>query len=242
MPDREKIAELLKSAKKQSRRELMEHESKQVLSSWGVPTTRIELATNASEAVEIARKLGYPVVMKIASPDILHKTDADGVKLGLNSEPEVRRAFEQITFSAGMYKGDARIFGVTVQEYIPPAREVIIGLMQDGDFGPTLMFGLGGIWVEVLRDVSFSPAPVSEEDAREMIQEIKGYPILEGTRGEAPADISALVDILQKIGRLALEFGNIAEIDLNPVFAFEDSKGARVVDARIILKQKRLHV
>lgn len=236
MPDREKIAELLKSAGGQNRRELTEYESKKVLLAWGIPTTRVELARSASEAVEAARELKYPVVMKIASPNILHKTDAKGVRVDLNSDPEVRRAFEQIVSNAKAYRGDARIWGVTVQEYVPPAREVIIGLIQDEDFGQVLMFGLGGIWVEVLKDVSFSLAPVSEKDAREMIQEIKGYPVLEGVRGEAPADIDALVDILQKVGQLALEF-DIAEIDLNPVFAFEDGRGAKVVDARMILKK-----
>ncbi len=207
------------------------------MSAWGIPTTRVELARSAPEAVRAARELKYPVVMKIASPDILHKTDAKGVRVGLGSESEVRRAFEQIVSNAKAYKGDARIWGVTVQECVPQAREVIIGLIQDEDFGPVLMFGLGGIWVEVLKDVSFSPAPVSEKDAREMIQEIKGYSVLEGVRGEAPADIGALVDILQKVGQLALEFRGIAEVDLNPVFAFEDGKGAKVVDARIILKK-----
>lgn len=237
MPDKEKIAELLKSAREQNRRELTEYESKQVLSAWEIPTTRVELARNVLETVRAARKLKYPVVLKIASPDILHKSDAQGVRVGLSSELEVRQAFRQIISNARAYNGDADIWGATVQEYLPPAREVIIGLIQDETFGPTLMFGLGGIWVEALKDVSFRLAPVSEDDARDMIQEIEGYPVLKGVRGEAPADIGALVDILQKVGKLASEFEDISEMDLNPVFVFEGGKGAMTVDARIVLKE-----
>ncbi len=240
MQNKERITQLIRSARDSDRRELTEYESKQILSLWGIPIVRTELARNVSEAVQVARKLGYPVVMKIASPEILHKSEAKGVRVGLNSESEVRQAFEQIISNATMYKKDAEIWGVTVQERIPPAREVIIGLVQDGAFGPTVMFGLGGIWVEVLKDVSFSLAPVSELDAWEMIHEIRGYPVLEGMRGEKMADLKALVDILQKIGLLAIEFKNIGEIDLNPVFAFEAGKGARVADARIILRSNGL--
>jgi acyl-CoA synthetase (NDP forming) len=237
MSDKEKITEILKSAKKQNRRELTEYESKQVLSAWEISTTRVGLARNVLEAVRAARKLKYPVVLKIASPDILHKTDANGVRVGLSSELEVRQSFRQITSNAKAYKEDADIWGVTVQEYLPPAREVIIGLIQDETFGPTLMFGLGGVWVEALKDVSFRLAPVSDEDAREMIREIGGYPVLKGARGEPPADVDALVVMLQKVGKLVSEFDEISEMDLNPVFVFERGKGAMVVDARIILEE-----
>ncbi len=237
MPDKEKILEILNSAREQNRRELTEYESKQILSAWNIPTTRTELARNVLEAVRAARVLKYPVVMKIASPDILHKSDAGGVMTGLRSELEVRQIFNQIVANAKDYKKDAEIWGVTVQEYLPQAREVIVGTIQDPSFGPTVMFGLGGIWVEVLKDVSFRLAPVSAEDARDMIQEIKGFSVLKGVRGEPPADIQALVDILQKVGRLALEFEEIAEIDINPVFVFEEGKGAIAVDARMILKE-----
>ncbi len=237
MSDKEEIVEILNTAREQDRRELTEYESKRVLSAWDIPTTRTELARNVLEAVRAARKLKYPVVMKIASPDILHKSDAGGVITGLRSELEVRQIFNQIMANARDYKKDAVVWGVTVQEYLPQAREVIVGTLQDPSFGPTLMFGLGGIWVEVLNDISFRLAPISAEDAREMIKEIKGFSILKGTRGEPPADIQALVDILQKVGRLASEFEEIAEIDINPVFVFEEGRGAIAVDARLILKE-----
>ncbi|MDI6820528.1 MAG: acetate--CoA ligase family protein [Candidatus Hodarchaeaceae archaeon] len=233
--DKKRIAEILASARKQGRLGLLEHEAKQVLAAWGVPVARTELAGDAAEAVRIARELRYPVVMKIASPDIVHKSDAGGVRVGLSSELEVRQAFDEIVANARAYKPDANILGVVVQEYLPQAMEVIIGTLQDPSFGATVMFGLGGVWVEVLKDVSFRLAPLDAGDAREMIQEIKGHPVLMGVRGEPQADIGALIDILQKVGRLAHEFPGIAEMDLNPVFLFERGKGAIAIDARIIL-------
>ncbi|MEM2908406.1 MAG: acetate--CoA ligase family protein [Candidatus Hadarchaeales archaeon] len=235
--DRKKVAEILASARKQGRRVLLEHEAKQVLSAWGIPVARSELARDASEAVRIAREFRYPVVMKIASPDIVHKSDAGGVKVGLSSELEVRQAFDEILANARAYKPNANIAGVTVQEYLPQGKEVIIGAMQDPSFGATVMFGLGGIWVEVLKDVSFRLAPLTAEDAREMIQEIKGYPVLAGLRGEPQVDVDAIADMLQKVGDLACEFSEIAELDLNPVFAFDRGKGAIAIDARMILKE-----
>lgn len=239
MPDKEKIKELLKSVREQNRRKLTEYESKQVLSAWEIPTTRVELARNILETVRAARRLKYPVVLKIASPDIPCKSDARGIRVGLSSELEVRQAFTQITSNARAYKEDADIWGVTVQEYIPQARETIVDLIQDHTFGPTLMFGLGGVWVEALRDVSFRLAPISEDDAREMIQEIKGYSVLKGMHGEAPADIDALVDILQKVGRLAVEFEDISEISLNPVFVLDEGRGAKAVDAQMTLREAK---
>lgn len=233
--DRKRIAEIFASARRQGRRGLLEHEAKQVLAAWGVPVARTELARDAAEAVRIARELHYPIVMKIVSPDIVHKSDAGGVKIGLSSELEVRQALDEIIANARTYKPDANILGVAVQEYLPQAREVIIGTLQDPSFGATVMFGLGGVWVEVLKDVSFRLAPLSAEDAREMIQEIKGHPVLMGLRGEPQADVDALVDMLQKVGRLAYEFPEIAEMDLNPVFVFERGKGAIAIDARILL-------
>ncbi len=215
----------------------MEHEAKQVLSAWGIPVARSELARDASEAVRIARELRYPVVMKIASPDIVHKSDAGGVRVGLSSELEVRQAFDEILANARAYRPNANIAGVTVQEYLPQGKEVIVGAMQDPSFGATVMFGLGGIWVEVLKDVSFRLAPLTAEDAKEMIREIKGYPVLAGLRGEPQVDLDAIADMLQKVGDLACEFSEIAELDLNPVFAFDRGKGAIAIDARMILKE-----
>jgi len=238
MAARKKVVEILSSIREMGRRELLEHESKQVLAAWDIPTTRVELARDAAEAVKAARELKYPVVMKIASPDIIHKSDAGGVRVGLSSELEVREAFEEIMDSAREYKPKAKILGVTVQEYMHRAREVIVGTVQDPTFGATVMFGLGGVWVEVLKDVSFRLAPLTVVDAKEMISEIKGYPILAGIRGELEADIDAIVDILQKAGQLAQEFPEIVEMDINPIFVFDRGKGATAIDARIILKEE----
>ncbi|TEU13583.1 MAG: acetyl-CoA synthetase [Hadesarchaea archaeon] len=233
------MAEILNSTRKEGRRELMELESKRVLAAWGVPVNRTELARDISEAVKFAREVRYPIVLKIASPDIIHKSEAKGVKVGLSSELELRQSFGDLIDNARAYKPDAKILGVTIQEYLPPAREVIVGALQDPSFGATVMFGLGGVWVEVLDDISFRLAPLSAEDAREMIQEIKGYPVLAGIRGTPPADVGALVDIIQKVGQLAHEFSEIAEMDLNPIFTFDDGKGAMVADARIILVESK---
>ena len=240
MAAREKVAEILSSVRKDGRRVLLEHESKQVLRAWGVPTTRIKLVHNVEEAVRAAEELNYPVVMKIASPDIIHKSEAKGVKVGLGSESEVRQAFNEILANAKAYKPSAKIIGVTIQEYVPPAREVMVGAVQDPSFGATVMFGLGGIWAEVLKDISVRLAPITAENARKMISEIKGYPVLAGMRGQQPADIDALVEILQKVGQLAYEFPEIVEMDLNPIFVFDKGKGAIAVDARIILKETNL--
>jgi len=234
-----KVAEILNSTRKEGRRELMELESKRVLAAWGVPVNRTELARDISEAVKFAREVRYPIVLKIASPDIIHKSEAKGVRVGLSSELEIRQSFGDLIDNARAYKPDAKILGVTIQEYLPPAREVIVGALQDPSFGATVMFGLGGVWVEVLDDISFRLAPLSAEDAREMIQEIKGYPVLAGIRGTPPADVGALVDIIQKVGQLAHEFSEIAEMDLNPIFTFDDGKGAMVADARIILVESK---
>lgn len=238
MAAHKKVAEILSSVREIGRRELLEHESKQVLATWGIPTTRVELARDAVEAVRAARELKYPVVMKIASPDIIHKSDAGGVRVGLSSELDVREAFEEIMDNAREYKPKANILGVTVQEYVPRAREVIVGTVQDPTFGATVMFGLGGVWVEVLKDVSFRLAPLTVVDAKEMISEIRGYPILAGIRGELDADIDAIVDILQKAGQLAHEFPEIVEMDINPIFVFDRGKGATAIDARVILKEE----
>lgn len=232
------VAEILSSIRENDRRELLEHESKKVLAAWEIPTTRVVLARDAAEAVKAARDLKYPVVMKISSPNIIHKSDAGGVKVGLSSEVEVRQAFKEVVDNARAYRPKAKILGVTIQEYVPHAREVIVGALQDPTFGATVMFGLGGVWVEALKDVSFRLAPLTADDAREMISEIKGYPILGGIRGEPAADIDAIVNVIQKVGQLAYEFPEISEMDINPLFVFEKGKGAIAVDARIILKEE----
>jgi len=172
-------------------------------------------------------------VIKIVSPDIIHKTDAGGVKVGIKDEEEATAAYQEIISKAKKYNKNAKISGVIVYSMVPQGTEIIIGMMKDPHFGPVIMFGLGGIFVEVLKDISFRVLPIEERDAREMITEIKGYEILKGARGEPPRDIQAIKEVLMKISQLTTENPEINEVDLNPVFVFE--RGLQVVDARMIL-------
>jgi len=193
------------------------------------------LARDAAEAQALARQVGYPVALKIVSPQILHKSDIGGVKLGLGNEAEVAAAFEAIVAAARQHEPNAVVQGVAVQPMARPGIEVILGLFKDQQFGPVLMFGLGGIFVEVLKDVAFRIVPLERRDAREMVREIKGYPLLEGYRGQEPADVGYLEELLLKLSRFAEEHPEVREVDLNPVFAYRD--GALAVDARVVLEQ-----
>ncbi len=191
------------------------------------------------EAVKLAYKIGYPIVMKIVSPEILHKSDAGGVKVNIKDENGVREAFRTIIANAKAYKETAHIHGVAVQEMAPWGTEVILGSVNDPTFGPTMMFGLGGIFVEVLKDVTFRVAPVAAEQARRMLGEIRGAPILRGVRGEAPRDQQALAETICAYSNMIVDLSDeIAESDANPVLVYEEGKGVKVVDARIILKKK----
>jgi len=174
------------------------------------------------------------VVIKIVSPDIIHKFDVGGVVLNLKSSEEVKEACNRMLMNVKKHKPDAKIVGILVQEMIPPSTEIIVGATKDPQFGPALMFGLGGIFVEVLKDVSFRIAPITRSDAKEMITEVKGYPVLKGYRGQPPADINAIVEILLNTSRLVMDYPEIKELDLNPILVYE--KGAKTVDARIILE------
>ena len=177
--------------------------------------------------------------MKIVSPDILHKSDAGGVKVNIKDEAGVRDAFKTIMANAKKYKADANIHGIAIQEMAPMGTEVIMGSVNDPTFGPTMMFGLGGIFVEVLKDVTFRVAPIADDQAVEMIGEIRGAPILAGVRGEAPRDRKALAETITKYSNMILDMQDeIAETDANPVLVYEDGKGLKVVDARMILKKK----
>lgn len=227
-------ADIIKSAKKDGRTALNEVESKQLLKQAGIDTTEIKLAQSKEEAMSSAKKLGFPAVLKIVSPDILHKSDIGGVKLNLNSEDDVGRAYDEIMAAAKKHDPRAKIEGVSVQPMARPATEVIIGMNKDEQFGPVLMFGLGGILVEILKDVSFRIVPLTKRDAREMIHEIKGYPVLEGYRGQEPANIELLEDLLLKVSDFVEKHPDIKEMDLNPIFAYKD--GAIAVDARVILE------
>lgn len=227
------IADVIERARAQGRRVLTEVESKQVLAEAGIPVVPARLATTAQEAAAAARELGFPVVLKVVSPDIVHKTDVGGVRLGLASAEEVAQAFQDIVDSARRHVPQARIEGVSVQPQARPGVEVILGMSKDPQFGPVLMFGLGGILVEVLKDMSFRIVPITPRDAREMVREIKAFPVLEGYRGQPPADLEALERMLLRLSDFAQAHPEVEELDLNPVFAYPD--GAVAVDARVLL-------
>ena len=214
---------------------LSEYEAKKVLSGYGIPITREFLAASADTAVKAARKTGYPVALKISSAQIAHKTEAGGIKLNVKSDAEVRAGFKEVMASAKKYMPEAKIQGVLVQEMLKDGVEVIIGTTKDPVFGHVIMFGLGGIFVEALKDVSFRITPLSRVDAEEMVAEIKGYSVLQGLRGKPPVDIDALVDVILKVSRLVTEHKNaIKELDINPLVI--NSSGAKVADVLIIKK------
>lgn len=216
-------------------RVLTEVESKELLKQAGIPVIETKLARSKKEAISMGKEIGFPIVLKISSPDVIHKSDSGGVKLCLSNPTQVSRAYSEIISSIKQRYPKAIIQGVSVQRTAPLGVEVIIGVSQDPQFGPVIMFGLGGVLVEVLKDVSFRIVPVSKRDAQDMIREIKGYPILEGYRGQEPANISALEEIIVKVSQFVEQNPQIKELDLNPVFAYKDR--AIAVDARIILEE-----
>ncbi len=226
---------ILDQAKKEGRSMLTEFESKKVLKQAGIPAVDTRLAKTQKEAVSISQRIGFPVAMKINSPDIVHKSDSGGVKLSLNNAAEVKKAYEGILKKAKKEFPRASVHGVSVQKMARPGTEVIIGTSKDPQFGPVIMFGLGGIFVELLKDVSFRVIPVKGKDAQEMIQEIKGYPLLKGYRGKEPASITTLVEIILKISKFIEQNSRVKELDLNPIFAYRDK--AIAVDARIVLEK-----
>lgn len=235
LPDDRKArsGEIIGAARAAGRRALAETEARSILCAYGLPAAPGHLAACSEEALSAAREIGYPVVLKVVSPGIVHKSDAGGVRLNLTSEGDVEQAFDEILVGACAYDAGAEVWGCIVSRMEEKGIEVIVGMVHDPTFGPTIMFGLGGIYCEVLKDVSFRVAPVTRGDAHRMIREIKGYPVLAGARGAEPADIEALVDILLRVSALAEENPDIVELDLNPILVFEN--GASVVDARMLL-------
>lgn len=233
MSEKEEISEIINSVREEGRTALTEYESKKVLSCWGIPVADSRLASDEIGAVNAARELKYPVVLKIVSPQITRKSEAGCVRVGLTSEIEVRQAFQDLVSNAKVYDEDADIHGVLVQEYIPESQEVVLGVIEDQSFGPTVTFSLGGVWTEVLEDVSFKLAPVSRKDAEEMVGEIDGYPILSEEGNGGPIAFDELYDMIQKMSELPLEYSRISEVDLDPVFVSEDL--VTVIDARITL-------
>jgi acyl-CoA synthetase (NDP forming) len=221
-------------ARSEGRNVLTEVEAKELLKQAGISVIDTKLATSREEALSISRQLGFPVVLKIASPDIVHKSDAGGVKLGLRTSAQVGKAYDDIMKAIKKQYPGAVIKGVSVQKMARPGVEVIIGMSKDAQFGPVIMFGLGGVLVEILRDVSFRIVPLARRDAREMIREIKGYPLLEGYRGQEPVDIGYLEELILKVSSFVEQHPEVAELDLNPIFAYKD--GAVAVDARVVLE------
>ncbi|MEM2538746.1 MAG: acetate--CoA ligase family protein, partial [Candidatus Methanomethylicia archaeon] len=181
-----------------------------------------------------SREIGYPVVFKIVSPDIIHKSDVGGVIINIKNEEEAKNAYKKIMDNVKKHNPNAKIVGILVQEMAPAGLEVIIGGIKDPQFGHAIMFGLGGIFVEILKDVTFRIVPITREDAEEMIREIRGYPLLKGYRGQPPVDENAIIEALMKTSKLLMDFPKIEQLDLNPIFAYE--KGIKVIDARIILE------
>lgn len=236
---KDQALQVIASARKDGRNALTEIEAKEVFAAYGLPVTQTNLAKSEEEAVKLAAKVGYPIVMKIVSPEIIHKSDAGGVKVNIKDEAGVREAYKTILANAKKYKQDANIHGIAIQEMAAWGTEVIIGSVNDPTFEATVMFGLGGIFVEVLKDVTFRVAPITKDEATEMLGEIRGAPILAGARGEAPRDRKALADLLSRYSQMIEDLkGEVAESDANPVLVYEDGKGIKVVDARIILKKK----
>lgn len=228
------VREIIEAAIRDGRKNLLESEAKEICRAYDMPTPSFDIAKDAFEAAAIAEKVAFPVVLKILSPDILHKTEAGGVVLDLKSKAEVEKAYATIVERAKAYKTNARIVGVLVEHMVPKGVEVIVGGLRDSQFGPTVLFGLGGIFVEVLKDVSFRIAPVTNLDCRNMIREINSYSVLKGFRGQPAADEEAIVRIIDATSRLMMDVEEIDQLDLNPVMVY--GTGASLVDARIILR------
>ena len=229
----EAISGIFEEARLEGRDYLFEHEAKRLCSFYGMPVTRFMVSRTVEEAVAAAAEMGFPVVLKIVSPQVLHKSDAGGVLLNIEDEEEVRAGYRRIIENVGAKVPEAEIMGILVQEMAPSSTEVIVGSTRDPTFGQTIMFGLGGIFVEILEDVSFRLVPITRADAEEMIREIRAYRILEGARGMPKADQEAIVGVLLSTSRMLMECPEIKELDINPVLVYE--AGAKIVDARVIL-------
>lgn len=226
--------ELIRDHERRNQPEIVEFEAQQVLKAYGLPTPQTVLARSSDEAVAAAEEIGYPVVLKIASPDISHKSDVGGVKVNLGNATEVMKTFKEITARAQRLRRDAYIAGCLVQEMAPPGvREVIIGFKRDEQFGPMLMFGLGGIYVEIMKDIAFKLAPLSKQDAFEIVREIKSYMLLKGLKGEQPVNFTALEEIVMVMSQLALDLPQVVEAEFNPVLV--NHERAIVADVRMTL-------
>jgi acyl-CoA synthetase (NDP forming) len=232
---------IFKTALDEGRTFVLEDEAKDIMKAYDIPIPPYASAKTAEEAVAKSKKIGLPVVLKILSKDVMHKSDAGGVKLNLKTEEEVKAAFEEIIENAKKYGQEQGhdvdlSRGVFITDFAEMGTEVIVGVTKDPQFGHAIMFGLGGIFVEVLKDVTFRLIPLTEIDAKEMVREIKAAKILDGVRGEEPRDVDALIEIIMKVSKMVEENPEITELDCNPVFLYDKGKGALVVDARILIQ------
>lgn len=232
--NREDMLNEIEQFKKEGRKFLSEPISGKFLASYGIPIPPAYIANNAEKAAKYAQELGFPVVLKVISPQIIHKSEAGGVITNIDKKEKVREAFYKIVENARKYNPQAEVEGIYVQKMAPPGREAIVGVVKDKQFGPVVMFGLGGIFVEVFKDVVFRVAPIDREEAREMIDEIKGLAILQGVRGEKPVDFSLLSEAISNISQLAIDFPQIEQLDINPVCLYPEKIYA--LDTRIILE------
>jgi len=236
--DRDAVQKMFEQVRDEDRLSIGDAEARGILEAYGMQIPRSVVAETPAQAVDSATEIGYPVVLKIASPDILHKTDVGGVKIGLNNAEDVRDAFELMVYRAQRYVPEARLWGCLVQEMVPAGGlEVLVGMNRDPQFGPLVTFGLGGIFVETLKDVTFRVAPFSIEEAQDMMNEIRAHALLDGVRGKPPVDKDAIVDTLLRIGQLVQDFPEIVELDINPLMVYEQNQGAIAIDMRLILKE-----
>ena len=231
--NRLKARKIFDKVKSEGRTNLLEEEGLEVLKAYGLPLPSSALACDAAQAIKIAKKIGYPVVMKIASPQIIHKSDAGGVMVNLKNDEEIRSAFDTIVGNAKKYDKKAEIKGVLIVEMVKGGKELIIGSKHEQGFGSVIMLGMGGIYVEVLKDVTFKLAPVTDIESDDMIASIKTQKLLKGVRGEKPSDIGKLSECIQRLSQLVSDFGEIKELDLNPVLVMEKGRGCRILDVRI---------
>jgi len=237
LPDLEISRQKVRGILEMNSGKLDEHDSKRMIAAYGIPITREGVATSMKEAKSIAEEIGYPVALKVVSEQISHKTESGGIALNILNGNELETAYQEILERAKKYNLTANIKGVLVQEMIKDGTEVILGISRDPQFGPVIMFGIGGIFVELFKDVSFRVPPISRFDAIEMIQEIKGYQVLLGMRGKKKADIESIIEIIMKLSNMALDLrDNLVELDINPLAVFEEGRGAKALDALAVMK------
>lgn len=227
---------IIRQALSEGRFILLESEAKDLCAQYNIPVPNYRVALTPNEAISAAKEIGFPVAMKILSKDIIHKSDAGCVVLGLSNDEDLEKAFKLIMNNAAKFNPSAEIRGVLIEEMLPKGVEVAVGAIRDIEFGPTVMFGLGGVFIEVMRDVTFRVAPITRGDAEEMIKDIKGYKILEGYRGQEPADIEVILETILGVSRLMVENDEINQLDLNPIIVWR--KGGKVADAKIILDHR----